>query len=39
FVKDPDGIAVLAAGGDCWLKVPANGQAPDNPPQAQVTIS
>ncbi|GAI90829.1 unnamed protein product, partial [marine sediment metagenome] len=27
FVKDPDGIAVLAGGGDCWLKIPAGGQA------------
>jgi len=27
FVYDPDGIAVLAAGGDCWLKVPALGTA------------
>ncbi|MBA7558441.1 hypothetical protein ES708_00044 [subsurface metagenome] len=27
FVKDPDGIAVLAGGGDCWLKVPAKGTA------------
>jgi len=27
FVYDPDGIAVLEAGGDCWLKVPANGTA------------
>ena len=27
FVRDPDGIAVLVAGGDCWLKIPANGQA------------
>ena len=27
FIYDPDGIAVLAGGGDCWLKVPANGEA------------
>lgn len=27
FVYDPDGIAVLMAGGDCWLKVPARGEA------------
>jgi len=27
YVYDPDGIAVLAAGADCWLKIPANGQA------------
>ncbi|MBA7516347.1 hypothetical protein ES705_08395 [subsurface metagenome] len=27
FVKDPDGIAVMAGGGDCWLKVPAKGTA------------
>ncbi|GAJ14268.1 unnamed protein product, partial [marine sediment metagenome] len=27
FVYDPDGIPVLLAGGLCWLKVPARGQA------------
>lgn len=27
FVYDPDGIPVLMAGGECWLKVPAKGQA------------
>lgn len=27
FVYDPDGIPVLLAGGLCWLKIPARGQA------------
>lgn len=27
YVYDPDGIAVLEAGADCWMKVPAKGQA------------
>lgn len=27
FVYDPDGNAVLEAGADCWMKVPARGQA------------
>jgi len=27
YVYDPDGNAVLAAGADCWLKVPAKGEA------------